>query len=140
MFSMDTSYSKDVQWPTLQLQHLSHNTGTDAQEVPQVGEAEAAEWSSQADFENQKEGQPPQGKEWSTRSRHAAFEAVFTFSESSHGAGDDYAWSLFFYGSCTLIFADPTACMQQRMMVAAILNLKGTVQAAIEGKVRSGVL
>jgi hypothetical protein len=91
MFSMDTSYSKDVQWPTQQLQHMAHNTGTDAQEVPQVAEAEAAEWSSQADFENQKEGQPPQGKEWSTRSRHAAFEAVFTFSESSNGTGDDYA-------------------------------------------------
>jgi hypothetical protein len=88
MLSMDTSYSKDVQWSTLQLQHLAHNTGTDAQEVPQVSEADAAEWSSQADFENREEGEPPQGKEWSTRSHHAAFEAVFTFSESSNGAGD----------------------------------------------------
>jgi hypothetical protein len=129
MFSMDTSYSKDVQWPTQQLQHMAHNTGTDAQEVPQVGEAEAGEWSSQADFENQEEGQPPQGKEWSTRSRHAAFEAVFTFSESSNGAGKLKPVAVLLVIVVSLCVA-PGTCMQL-VMPAAVLSLNEPASAAM---------
>jgi hypothetical protein len=120
MFSMDTSYSKDVQWPMLQLQHLSHNTDTDSQEVPQVSEADAAEWSSQA---NREKGKPPQGKEWSTRSCHAAFEAVFTFSESSNGAGKLTPAAVRL--SAARLCASSVTCMQM-VMAAAVLSLNGT--------------
>jgi hypothetical protein len=129
MFSMDTSYSKDVQWPTLQLQSMVHNTGTASQQVPQVGEAEAAEWSSQADFENQKEDQPPQGKEWSTRSRHAAFEAVFTFNKSASGAGKFKPVAVVLVIDLNLCVA-PGTCMQA-MKLATVLSLNEPASAAM---------